>query len=158
MNKFEVVLILNPELATNTLDDEISKFKSNLEAHSAKVINEENSKVIILNFGALIDQAIEVAKDLKLTLIDMRFVKPLDEDILKEYLSKSDMFISIEDGSIMGGAGSAVKEFSSKENINIKSLLFGIPDQFIEHASREEMLNEAGLSSESIKSRLKGML
>ena len=124
----------------------------------AKVINEENSKAIILNFGALIDQAIEVAKDLKLTLIDMRFVKPLDEDILKEYLSKSDMFISIEDGSIMGGAGSAVQEFCSKENINIKSILFGIPDQFIEHASREEMLNEAGLSSESIKSKLKEML
>ncbi len=124
----------------------------------AKVINEENSKAIILNFGALIDQAIEVAKDLKLTLIDMRFVKPLDENILKEYLSKSDMFISIEDGSIMGGAGSAVQEFCSKENINIKSILFGIPDQFIEHASREEMLNEAGLSSESIKSRLKEML
>ena len=58
----------------------------------------------------------------------------------------------------MGGAGSAVQEFCSKENINIKSILFGIPDQFIEHASREEMLNEAGLSSESIKSKLKEML
>jgi len=125
---------------------------------AAKVINEENSKVIILNFGALIDQAIEVAKDLKLTLIDMRFVKPLDEDILREYLSKSDTFISIEDGSIMGGAGSAVQEFCSKENINIKSILFGIPDKFIDHASREEMLNEAGLSSEKIKSRLKELL
>ena len=124
----------------------------------AKVINEENSKAIILNFGALIDQAIEVAKDLKLTLIDMRFVKPLDKDTLHEYLSKSDTFISIEDGSIMGGAGSAVQEFCSKENINIKSILFGIPDKFIEHASREEMLDEAGLSSEKIKSRLKELL
>ena len=139
-------------------NEEVEQDLKPYEIGKAKVINEENSKVIILNFGALIDQAIEVAKDLKLTLIDMRFVKPLDEDILKEYLSKSDMFISIEDGSIMGGAGSAVQEFCSKENINIKSILFGIPDQFIEHASREEMLNEAGLSSESIKSKLKEML
>ncbi len=128
------------------------------EIGKAKVINEENNKVIILNFGALLDQAKEVAKNLKLTLIDMRFVKPLDEDILRKYLSKSDVFISIEDGSIMGGAGSAVQEFCSKENINIKSILFGIPDKFIEHASREEMLNEAGLSSESIESKLKELL
>ena len=139
-------------------NEEVEQDLKPYEIGKAKVINEENSKVIILNFGALIDQAIEVSRDLKLTLIDMRFVKPLDEDILKEYLSKSDMFISIEDGSVMGGAGSAVQEFCSKENINIKSILFGIPDQFIEHASREEMLNEAGLSSESIKSKLKEML
>ena len=88
----------------------------------------------------------------------MRFVKPLDEELLKKYLTKADMFVSIEDGSIMGGAGSAVQEFCSKENINIKSILFGIPDKFIEHASREEMLNEAGLSSESIESKLKELL
>ena len=116
------------------------------------------ANVAILNFGTLLHSVFDLSEELDTTLIDMRFVKPLDEDILKEYLSKSDMFISIEDGSIMGGAGIAVQEFCSKENINIKSILFGIPDQFIEHASREEMLNEAGLSSESIKSRLKGML
>ena len=139
-------------------NEEVEQDLKPYEIGKAKVINEENSKVIILNFGALIDQAIEVAKDLKLTLIDMRFVKPLDKDILHEYLSKSDTFISIEDGSIMGGAGSAVQEFCSKENINIKSILFGIPDKFIEHASREEMLDEAGLSSEKIKSRLKELL
>ena len=58
----------------------------------------------------------------------------------------------------MGGAGSAVQEFCSKENINIKSVLFGIPDKFIEHSSREEMLDEARLSSKSIESKLKELL
>ncbi len=139
-------------------NEEVAQDLKPYEIGKAKVINEENSKVIILNFGALIDQAKEVAKNLKLTLIDMRFVKPLDENILREYLSKSDVFVSIEDGSIMGGAGSAVQEFCSKEKINIKSILFGIPDKFIEHASREEMLNEAGLSSKSIESKLKELL
>ena len=124
----------------------------------SKIIYDENSKNIILNFGALIDQVKEVAQDLKLTLIDMRFVKPLDEEILHKYLSKSDTFISIEDGSIMGGAGSAVQEFCSKENINVKSILIGIPDIFIEHASREQMLDEAGLSADKIKSKLKELL
>ncbi len=125
---------------------------------TAKLINEGDPKIVVLNFGALIDQAKDVSSSLGLTLIDMRFVKPLDEEILKKYLSKADWFISIEDGSIMGGAGSAVQEFCSREKINIKSMLFGIPDKFIEHASRDEMLEDAGLSSNKIKSKLKKLL
>ena len=136
----------------------VDKELESYEIGKSKIIYDENSKNIILNFGALIDQAKEVAQDLKLTLIDMRFVKPLDEEILHKYLSKSDTFISIEDGSIMGGAGSAVQEFCSKENINVKSILIGIPDIFIEHASREQMLDEAGLSADKIKSKLKELL
>ena len=125
-----------------------------LEIGRAKLINDKNSKVIVLNFGSLLDEAKGVADKLKLTLIDMRFVKPLDEKILIEYLSGAELFISIEDGSTMGGAGSAVQEFCSDKKINIKSILFGIPDKFIEHASRNEMLNEAGLTSEKIISKI----
>ena len=124
----------------------------------AKLIIKGSPKIIILNFGALIEEAKEVASSLELTLIDMRFVKPLDEEILKEYLSKADWFISIEDGSIMGGAGSSIQEFCSREGINIKSILFGIPDKFIDHASREEMIEDAGLSANKIKSKLKKLL
>ena len=124
----------------------------------ANVIRDENSKVVILNFGTLLKEATEVSKDLKATLVDMRFVKPLDEKILKKLFNRAEVFISIEDGSVMGGAGSAVQEFASKENLNVKSILFGIPDKFIEHASREEMLIEAGLDIESIKSKLSKVL
>ena len=129
-----------------------------LQIGKARIIREERSQIVILNFGALIEEAKSVASDFKATLIDMRFVKPLDESLLKKFLSKSDIFISIEDGSIMGGAGSAVQEFASKEKINIKSILIGIPDKFIEHSSREEMLEESGLNSDSIKSKLKELL
>ena len=125
-----------------------------LEIGKAKLITDQNSKAVILNFGSLIEEAKKVANKLKLTLIDMRFVKPLDDKILVKYLSKADLFISIEDGSIMGGAGSAVQEFCSDRKIDIKSILFGIPDKFIEHASRNEMLNEAGLTSEKIISKI----
>ena len=124
----------------------------------ANVIRDENSKVVILNFGTLLKEATEISNYLKATLVDMRFVKPLDEKILKKLFNKAEVFISIEDGSVMGGAGSAVQEFASKENLNIKSILFGIPDKFIEHASREEMLIEAGLDIESIKSKLSKVL
>jgi 1-deoxy-D-xylulose-5-phosphate synthase len=125
-----------------------------LEIGKAKLITDENSKVVILNFGSLVEEAKKVAHKLNHTLIDMRFVKPLDEKILVKYLSKAELFISIEDGSIMGGAGSAVQEFCSDKKIDIKSILFGIPDKFIEHASRNEMLNEAGLTSEKIISKI----
>jgi len=90
-----------------------------------------------------------------MTLIDMRFVKPLDEDMLHKYLNNADMFVSLEDGSISGGAGSAVQEYCGRNNIIIKSLLFGIPDEFIDHASREEMLDQAGLSATKILDKLK---
>ena len=132
----------------------VNKDLEPLEIGRAKLISDKNSKAIVLNFGSLLEEAKGVADKLKLTLIDMRFVKPLDEKILIEYLSGAELFISIEDGSTMGGAGSAVQEFCSEKKINIKSILFGIPDKFIEHASRNEMLNEAGLTSEKIISKI----
>jgi 1-deoxy-D-xylulose-5-phosphate synthase len=129
-----------------------------LEIGKARVVRESASKVVFLNFGALLDKAIEVSERMDFTLIDMRFVKPLDHEILKKYLSKSEYFVSLEDGSIAGGAGSAVQEFCSIESINVKSILLGIPDRFIKHASREEMLESAGLSVTKILDRLKPLL
>ena len=129
-----------------------------LEIGKAKVVKESESNVVFLNFGALLDKALEVSEKMDFTLIDMRFVKPLDQEILKKYLSKADYFVSLEDGSIAGGAGSAVQEFCSIESIDIKSILLGIPDRFIEHSSREEMLESAGLSVAKILDRLKPLL
>ena len=129
-----------------------------LKIGEANIINEESSEIVILNFGTLLNEANQISKELKATLVDMRFVKPLDEKLLRKLLKKAKVFISIEDGSIMGGAGSAVQEFASKENLNVRSILFGIPDKFIEHASREEMLVEAGLDVENIKSKLSKLL
>ena len=128
------------------------------EIGKAKVVRESNSNVVFLNFGALLDKALEVSEKMDFTLIDMRFVKPLDQEILKKYLSKADYFVSLEDGSIAGGAGSAVQEFCSIESIDIKSILLGIPDRFIEHSSREEMLESAGLSVAKILDRLEPLL
>ena len=136
----------------------IDKDLKPLKIGAANVINEESSEIIILNFGTLLNLANEISRELKATLVDMRFVKPLDKKLLNKLLKKAKVFISIEDGSVMGGAGSAVQEFVSEENINVKSILFGIPDKFIEHASREEMLVEAGLDLENIKSKLSKLL
>ena len=139
-------------------NSEVEKKLVEIKIGEARIIREANKNKILLNFGSLLHIAEEVARSLDITLIDMRFVKPLDEKILLKYLQSADMFISIEDGSVMGGAGSAVQEFCSENSIHIKSLLCGIPDRFIEHASRDEMLIEAGLSSEQIKSRIKELI
>ena len=142
----------------NGPNSKINKDLKPLNIGEANIINEESSEIVILNFGTLLNEANEISKELKATLVDMRFVKPLDEKLLKKLLKKAEVFISIEDGSIMGGAGSAVQEFVSNENLKVRSILFGIPDRFIEHASREEMLIEAGLDIESIKSKLSKLL
>ena len=136
----------------------IDKDLKPLKIGKANIINDEGSEIIILNFGTLLNEANEISKELKATLVDMRFVKPLDEKLLNKLLKKAKVFISIEDGSIMGGAGSAVQEFVSKENLNVRSILFGIPDKFIEHASREEMVVDAGLDVENIRSKLSKLL
>ena len=133
----------------------VEKELSPLEIGKARVIKDTGSKTVFLNFGALLEEAIIVSDELNITLIDMRFVKPLDEDLLKEYLSDADLFVSLEDGAVMGGAGSSVQEFCAKNSINIQSKLFGIPDKFIDHASREEMIEEAGLVSKKILESLK---
>jgi len=129
-----------------------------VEIGKAKLLREGNSDIVFLNFGALLNEAEIVSEKMDMTLIDMRFVKPLDEEILSRYLKKASMFISLEDGSISGGAGSAVQEFCGRNNIIIKSEIFGIPDEFIEHASREEMLDQAGLTATKILSKLKPLL
>ena len=128
------------------------------EIGKANLIREGSSKIIFLNFGALLEEAKIVADEMNLTLIDMRFVKPLDKNILKKYLLDAEYFISLEDGSISGGAGSAVQEFCSIENIDIRSKLFGIPDRFIEHASRAEMIEDCGLTAKQMLTELRTML
>ncbi len=136
------------------LEKEIKSF----EIGKANLIRKGKKEIIFLNFGALLEEAKVVCDNLDLTLIDMRFVKPLDSEMLLTYLNKANFFVSLEDGSIAGGAGSAVQEFCMEHNIEIRSKLFGIEDKFIEHASREEMLEEANLTSMKIERVLKNML
>ena len=136
-------------------DTKVSKSLETAEIGKGKIILKGSEKIIFLNFGSLLHEAYEVCRNLNLTLLDMRFVKPLDKDLLRDYFKNADIFISLEDGSIAGGAGSAVQEFCSDEDIEIRSKLFGIPDKFIEHASREEMIAECGLDSISLEESIK---
>lgn len=136
-------------------DSEVREGLESIDIGQSRVVLEGSLNKIFLNFGALLHEARDVCEKLDFTLIDMRFVKPLDKVVLKKYLKNADFFVSLEDGSVAGGAGSAVLEFCSEENIDIRSKIFGIPDKFIEHASREEMIAECGLDSSSLEERIK---
>ena len=136
-------------------DSEVREGLESIDIGQSRVVLEGSLNKIFLNFGALLHEARDVCEKLDFTLIDMRFVKPLDKVVLKKYLKNAEFFVSLEDGSVAGGAGSAVLEFCSEENIDIRSKIFGIPDRFIEHASREEMIAECGLDSSSLEERIK---
>ena len=126
-----------------------------VEFGKARSIHNGDSKKVLLNFGSLLHNVIPIAKKYNLTLIDMRFVKPLDEEILKSLIPNAEVYITIEDGAGMGGAGSAVQEFCALNSINTPGYLIGIPDKFIEHGSREEMIEMAGLDPNSLEKIVK---
>ena len=126
-----------------------------VEFGKARSIHNGDSKKILLNFGSLLHNVIPIAKKYNLTLIDMRFVKPLDEEILRSLIPNAEVYITIEDGAVMGGAGSAVQEFCALNSINTPGCLIGIPDKFIEHGSREEMIEMAGLDPDSLEKIVK---
>jgi 1-deoxy-D-xylulose-5-phosphate synthase len=129
-----------------------------VEMGKGRVISEKESEILVLNFGALISTSQEVAQELNGTLLDMRFVKPLDEELIKDHLKDKKIIITIEDGAISGGAGSAVSEWAQENKIKSQIVICGIPDKFIEHASREEMLEMTGLDKKGILAKVKDYL
>ena len=129
-----------------------------VEIGKGRVMNIQESDMLVLNFGALIETAEGVAKELNATLLDMRFVKPLDKELIAEHSHDKKVIITIEDGAISGGAGSAVTEWAQENKMKHQIIICGIPDEFIEHASRAEMLEMTGLDKKGILAKVKDCL
>ena len=108
----------------------------------------------MLAFGAVVPAAETVGAELDLTVVNMRFVKPLDRDLLVELARSHEGFATIEDNVVAGGAGSGVAELLAAEGITLPVLHLGLPDQFQHHASREDLLAEAGLDVAGIRAAL----
>lgn len=104
----------------------------------------------ILNFGTLISFAEEAAAELNATLVDMRFVKPLDEAIISDILQTHDLLVTLEDNAIAGGAGSAVAEFVNTQPELVKVIHIGLPDTFIMQGTQQEMYRELGMDTQGI--------
>jgi len=111
----------------------------------AQIRREGRSGLAILAFGVLVDPAQKIAERLDATVVNMRFVKPLDEDLIISVAARHRAIITIEENATLGGAGSGVAELLAAEGLQVPMLQIGIPDRFIEHGSRETCLAAAGL-------------
>ena len=108
----------------------------------------------ILSFGTILSEALIAGDNTDATVVDMKWVKPLDTELIKEIASNYEKIVTIEDGSIAGGAGSAVNEELNRAGIVLRVINLGIPDQFIDHAGQEEQYAICGIDSESIISAI----
>ena len=118
---------------------------SALAVGRGQIRREGRSGLAILVFGTLLESARKIAERLDATLVNMRFVKPLDQNLVMSIAGRHRAIITIEENAVMGGAGSAVGELLAAEGVQLPLHHIGIPDRFIEHGSRETCLAAAGL-------------
>ncbi|MGO3384391.1 MAG: 1-deoxy-D-xylulose-5-phosphate synthase [Acinetobacter guillouiae] len=148
----------------NGLGVEIQQQLIELEIGKAEVLLELNTEheegVTILAFGSRVQPALESAKqlasklDIAIRVINMRFVKPLDEQIIRDLADKTHLFVTVEEHAVMAGAGSAVNEFLAQAQIVKPILNLGLPDEFLAQASHSEMLQDCGLDVKGIQNSI----
>ncbi|UAW98090.1 1-deoxy-D-xylulose-5-phosphate synthase [Halopseudomonas nanhaiensis] len=122
------------------------------------VITRQGSAVAMLCFGTLHANALTAAASLDATVANMRFIKPLDTDLLRQLAEDHDLLVTVEENAVMGGAGSAVNEWLLAEGISKPVLNLGLPDIYVEHAKPSEMLVECGLDAPGIEKAVRARL
>ncbi len=131
----------------------ISSFE-NLKIGEAKIIRDLNSDIVIFSFGNMLELSKEIADELDCSLVDMRFIKPLDENIIRKYANNCKHIITIEENTLSGGAGSAVNEYLSTIGFAEKIKMFGVPDDFPIVGSQTDQREAAGLTKTEILKKL----
>jgi 1-deoxy-D-xylulose-5-phosphate synthase len=120
-----------------------------MEIGKAELVK-KGTGIAILNFGVLLDQALAAAEALGATVVDMRWVKPLDEAMILSLVEQHDLLITLEENAVAGGAGSGVAEFLANAGVICPLRHVGIPDAFIAHAGQGECRQLAGLTADHI--------
>ncbi len=139
----------------NAPGENINKDKKEIELGKANILKRKDSSgIAILSFGSLFDISKEVAYELDTTLIDMRFVKPLDEGLLKELSKTHKLFVTVEENVIAGGAGSGVNEFVNANCLNISVLNFGISDEFPVVGSPDDQKEASKLTKKELLAKI----
>ncbi len=118
----------------------------------------DNQRVAILNFGTLLHHGLQAAEKIDATVVDMRFVKPIDEALITEISKTHDLLVTLEENVIMGGAGAAVSEFLNQEKLNTAVLNLGLPDHYIHHGTQNSLLSQIGLDSDGISQSISDYL
>jgi 1-deoxy-D-xylulose-5-phosphate synthase len=129
---------------------------TDLEIGKAEV-RHQGGRIAILAWGSMVTPSVEVGKKLGATVVNMRFVKPFDEDLVLELAKSHDVIVTVEENVIAGGAGSAINEFLQAQQILMPVLNIGLPDRFVEQGSREELLSLVGLDEKGILARIEAV-
>ena len=112
----------------------------------------------ILCFGTLHANALAAAESLDASVANMRFVKPLDVELIRQLAESHQLLVTLEENAVMGGAGSAVSEWLAAERLSVPVLNLGLPDRYVEHAKPAEMLAECGLDASGIEAAVRSRL
>ncbi len=136
---------------------DVSCTNETIEIGKGRIVKSGNV-VAILCFGPLLHHAIQAAESHNATVVDMRFVKPLDKALLTSLCETHSAFITVEDHSIMGGAGSAVSEWMNARGVQKAMVHLGIPDSYVQHGSQEEQWSEMGIDAAGIDKTLSSVL
>jgi len=121
-------------------------------------IRQQGSRIAILAWGSMVTPSLEAGKQLGATVVNMRFVKPLDAGLILELAKSHDTLVTVEENVIAGGAGSAVNEFLQAQSILMPVLNIGLPDRFIEQGAREELLELCGLDAKGILEKIQKVI
>jgi 1-deoxy-D-xylulose-5-phosphate synthase len=122
------------------------------------VVRREGRQVAILAFGTMVAPALKAADELNATVADMRFVKPLDAALVTRLAASHDLIVTLEEGSVMGGAGSAVAEALAAAGLVKPLLQLGLPDRFIDHGDAQQLLAQCGLDAAGIAASVRQRL
>ncbi|MEY8197956.1 MAG: 1-deoxy-D-xylulose-5-phosphate synthase [Colwellia sp.] len=134
---------------------ELGKGVTILEALCVENKEQTGKSIAILSFGSMLGEAKKAALELNATLVDMRFVKPLDETLIDALNTKHDCLVTVEDNAIAGGAGSGVNEYILAQGKPVCILNIGVADHFVKHGTQEEVHHELGLDAEGIVTKIK---
>jgi 1-deoxy-D-xylulose-5-phosphate synthase len=121
-------------------------------------IRRRGSKVAILAFGAMLQPALEAGEALGATVANMRFVKPLDADLVEELASTHDLLVTVEEHQAMAGAGSAVAEVLAEIDNKKQLLILGLPDRFVDHGDPGRLLASVGLDAAGIQKSIRNAM
>jgi len=114
------------------------------------VVARRGRRIALLAFGSMVAPTMAAAEQLDATVVNMRFIKPMDEQLVLEMARTHEFLFTVEENSVLGGAGSAVNEVLAAHDAGRSAFIFGIPDRLIQHGEREDMLRDAGLTPEGI--------
>ena len=114
-------------------------------------VRRQGRRIAILAFGTLLAPCLQAGEELDATVVNMRFVKPLDEELILQLAKEHDLLVTVEENTVQGGAGSGVNEVLASHMLPQLILNYGLPDRLIQHGSQEDMLRDAGLTAEGIR-------